>query len=79
MTQNEKKLSFEEAMASLEEIVRQLESGKVKLEEAVTAYEKGCALVSTCEKKLQEARLKVEKIKLSGDGKPMMEPFDEKL
>lgn len=76
---DEKTPSFEEAMTALEDIVRQLETGKVKLEEAVTAYEKGCALVSTCEKKLQEARLKVEKIKLSSDGKPLTEPFDAKV
>lgn len=74
------KLSFEEAMTGLDEIVRQLEGGKIKLEDAVQAYEKGAALLKVCEQKLQDARLKVEKIKLSSDGKPAgLEAFDDAL
>ena len=44
MTDNLENLSFEEAMQELEQVVRQLETGKVKLEDAVSAYEKGVAL-----------------------------------
>jgi exodeoxyribonuclease VII small subunit len=62
-------LSFEDAMAALEDIVRQLEGGKVKLDEAVDAYERGVALRKHCEAKLNEARQRVEKITLSGDGR----------
>ncbi|EKV29608.1 Exodeoxyribonuclease VII small subunit [Caenispirillum salinarum AK4] len=63
-------LSFEDAMTALEDIVRQLEGGKVKLDEAVDAYERGVALRKHCETKLNEARQRVEKITLSGDGRP---------
>lgn len=68
--------SFEKALAELEEIVRALESGKAPLEESIGQYERGIALKTHCEKKLQEARLKIEKISLSPDGKPRTEPFD---
>lgn len=70
-------LSFEDALAALEEIVRQLEGGRVKLDEAVDAYERGVALRSHCERKLAEARQRVEKISLGGDGRPTgATPFD---
>ena len=69
-------VSFEKALAELEEIVRALESGKAPLEESISSYERGIALKNHCEKKLQEARLKIEKISLSPDGIPRTEPFD---
>lgn len=69
-------VSFEKALAELEEIVRALESGKAPLEESIASYERGIALKNHCEKKLQEARLKIEKISLSPDGSPKTEPFD---
>ncbi len=59
-------MSFEDAMKALEVIVRNLESGQVKLDDAVTAYERGAALKAHCESKLAEARTKVEKITGSG-------------
>ena len=62
------KMSFEEAMAELENIVRQLEGGKIKLEDAVTAYSRGMALRDRCEEKLNEAKLKIEQITVSADG-----------
>lgn len=71
-------VSFEKALAELEEIVRALESGKAPLEESIASYERGIALKNHCEKKLQEARLKIEKISLSPDGTPRTEPFDIK-
>ncbi len=61
-------LSFEEALAQLEEIVRQLESGSGKLDDAITAYEKGALLKRHCEAKLAEAKAKVDKISLAPDG-----------
>jgi exodeoxyribonuclease VII small subunit len=68
-------LSFEQAMKELEDIVRRLESGQVKLDEAVSAYERGAALRKHCEEKLTEARTKVEKI--TGSGKNLgLEPMD---
>jgi len=68
-------LGFEEAMKELEKIVRDLESGQVKLDDAVKAYERGAALKQHCESKLKEARTKVEKI--TGAGKNLgLEPVD---
>lgn len=69
-------LGFEEAMKELERIVRELESGQVKLDDAVKAYERGTALKSHCESKLAEARTKVEKI--TGIGKTLgLEPVSD--
>jgi len=68
-------LGFEEAMKELETIVKQLEGGQVKLDQAVQAYERGTALKAHCEAKLQEARMKVEKI--TGIGKALgLEPVE---
>lgn len=55
-------LSFEDALAELEAIVRDLESGKGKLEEAVSAYERGAALRRHCEAKLAEAEAKLQAV-----------------
>ena len=54
--------SFEDAMTELETIVRSLESGQVKLNEAVASYEKGMALYALCEKKLAEAKSRIDKL-----------------
>ena len=54
--------SFEDALEELEDIVRELESGQVKLDEAVKHYERGALLKRHCEAKLADARMKVEKI-----------------
>ena len=58
-------LSFEEALSELEQIVRRLESGEGKLDEAVTAYERGAALRRHCEAKLREAQMRIERITLA--------------
>ena len=58
-------LSFEEAITQLETIVRELESGRTKLDDAVIAYEKAVALKKFCETKLKDAQLKIEKIEIS--------------
>ena len=69
MTENNNNdLSFEEAMQQLENIVRELESGKIKLDDAVNAYEKAVALKQLCENKLKAAQLKIEKIEISPSG-----------
>jgi len=60
-------LNFEEALGQLEDIVRDLESGQVKLDEAVKHYERGALLKLHCESKLADARMKVEKITGLGD------------
>lgn len=60
-------MDFEDALAALEEIVRQLESGQIRLEEAVSAYERGIKLKRYCETKLKEAKLTVEHITLDSE------------
>jgi exodeoxyribonuclease VII small subunit len=62
-------LSFEDAMRELESLVRDLESGKAKLDDAVRAYERGAALKAHCEAKLAAAKMKIEQITISPDGK----------
>ncbi len=67
-------LSFEEALAELEKIVAKLESGKESLETAINDYEYGNALREYCEKRLEEAKLKIEKIVRKEDGSITTEP-----
>lgn len=61
-------LSFEAALAELEQIVGRLESGQGSLDDAIKAYERGSDLKKHCQKKLDEARMKVEKIRLPEAG-----------
>jgi exodeoxyribonuclease VII small subunit len=68
------KLSFEDALKELEEIVRGLESGKGKLDDAIAAYERGSALKRHCERKLAEAEARIEKIALSANGTVRSDP-----
>lgn len=71
-----RKLSFEEALGELEGIVRDLESGQGRLDEAIGAYERGAALRAHCEARLAEARARVEKITIGPDGGVGTEPLD---
>lgn len=71
------KLSFEDALVQLESIVRELEGGKIKLDDAVEAYEKATVLKKFCEEKLKAAQLKIEKINVSPDGEVSTEPLDK--
>ena len=64
------KMSFEAALAELEQIVARLEGGKVELEESIKIYERGEALRKHCDAKLAEAEARIEKITLSPQGKP---------
>ena len=56
-------MSFENAIKELESIVEELEGSELSLDDAVSAYERGAKLKNICQKRLDEARLKVEKIK----------------
>ncbi len=62
------KMSFETALAELEVIVRDLESGKTTLEKSIASYERGVALKTHCEARLRDAQSKIEKIVVSADG-----------
>jgi exodeoxyribonuclease VII small subunit len=68
-------MSFEDAMAELEQIVKRLEEGKIRLDEAIASFERGAALKNHCEAKLREAQTKVEKIVPGPDGAAGIEPF----
>lgn len=72
-----KTMSFELALEALEKIVDQLERGDVPLDESIRIYERGEALKAHCERLLKSAEDKVEKIRLSREGKPVgTEPLD---
>lgn len=71
-------MTFETALAELEQIVDRLERGDVPLAESINIYERGEALKQHCEKLLKEAEMRVEKIRLGGNGRPVgTEPFEE--
>ncbi|KDE20526.1 exodeoxyribonuclease VII small subunit [Acetobacter pomorum] len=76
MSDNIKSLSFEDALSELEKIVRGLEGGQLKLEDAITAYERGAALRQHCEAKLSEAEARVQAIVQRSDGTLDMKPMD---
>ncbi len=69
-------LSFEEALAELEKIVRDLETGQAKLDDAIAAYERGAALKRHCEAKLRDAQAKVDRIVTGPDGQNRLEPAE---
>jgi exodeoxyribonuclease VII small subunit len=66
-------LSFEEALAELEGIVKALESGQGSLEKAIEDYERGAALRRHCERKLAEAEQKVQAIVETPNGPSLRE------
>ena len=69
-------MSFEQALAELERIVQRLEQGNVALEESINQYSRGEALRDHCQKLINAAEAKVEKIKLSAGGPTGTEPLD---
>ncbi len=73
--ENLSELSFEEALAQLEKIVQELESGRIKLDDAVASYEKAVALKKLCEEKLHSAQLKIEKIEITPDNQVSSSEF----
>lgn len=75
MSLNMEDVNFEQAMAELELTVKRLEEGKFPLEEAIAAFERGIQLKSFCENKLKQAKLRVDQIINSNDGKVTLQPF----
>lgn len=63
-----RKLTFEEALAQLEEITEQIEQGKIGLEESITKYEQGMALVKQCRDILSKAEHKIQELQERADG-----------
>lgn len=71
----EKKLTFEQAMGRLEEIVAQLETGEHPLEDALSLYEEGAKLMKQCVTMLDRAEQKVMKLRIDENGALAEEPF----
>ena len=69
-------MSFEQALAELEQIVARLESGQAPLEDSIQMYERGAALKMHCEQRLEAARLKVEQIVQRAGGAIAAEPAE---
>jgi exodeoxyribonuclease VII small subunit len=69
-------LSFEDALGELEKIVRGLEGGQQKLEDAISAYERGAKLRQHCEAKLAEAEQRVQAIVAAADGSVSLRPTE---
>jgi exodeoxyribonuclease VII small subunit len=67
-------MSFEDALQELEQIVKRLEAGSGKLNDAISSYERGALLKRHCEAKLREAQARVDKIVIGADGSARTEP-----
>lgn len=72
-----KKLSFEQSMARLDEIVRHLEKGDMPLNDSLALFEEGTALIRSCEKQLDEAEQKVVKLRKGPAREPEELPFED--
>ena len=72
----EKKLTCEQAMVRLEEIVAQLEAGDHPLENALSLYEEGAKLMKQCSAMLDKAEQKVMKLRTDATGELVAEPFE---
>lgn len=70
------KMTFEQSMARLEEIVKTLEKGDASLEDALSLFEEGTALVKSCSKQLDTAEQKIVKLVKGADGNPIEAEFE---
>ena len=71
------KLSFEQSLARLDEIVRHLEKGDLPLSESISLFEEGTGLLSSCSAMLEEAEQKVVKLRKGADRQPEELPFED--
>lgn len=71
--------SFEASMQRLEQIVRAMEKGDVELEESLRMFQEGTALIRSCGKLLEDAKLQVKQIMTAADGTPVEEEFANEL
>lgn len=70
-------MSFEQAMDELRRIVEGMERGEAKLDQAISAYERGAQLRAHCQTKLQEAKMRIDQISQGGDGSIQTQPFPD--
>jgi exodeoxyribonuclease VII small subunit len=68
---------FETALEDLEQVVEQLESGELSLEDSLAAFEKGVGLVKYCNQKLDEVEKKVELLIKDKEGGLQLKPFED--
>ena len=75
MKMSENKMTFEQSMQRLEQIVRTLERGEAQLEESLKLFQEGTELVNICTKLLDEAQMQIQRVVKTADGSPSMEAF----
>ena len=73
----ENKLSFEQSMKRLEQIVQLLEKGDAPLEDAMKLFSEGTALAARCQTMLEEAEAQVVRVTKGTDGEPVESEFDD--
>lgn len=74
-TETKPEISFEEAIQSLEQIVKDMEAERLPLDQLVRRYEEGSRLLRTCEQRIREAEQRIELI-ASGEAGPELKPFE---
>ncbi len=72
-----KKMSFEESMNRLEEIVRTMEQGDAPLEESMKLFQEGTALAKDCAQMLENAQIQVQMVTAASDGTPVLEEIND--
>ena len=75
--ENNQEMSFEQAAARIDEIVRLLEKGDAPLDESLALFEEGAKLIKTCGKMLDEAEQTVTRLQKGPDGEPVESLFDD--
>ena len=70
------KMTFEQALSELEQIVRKIDAGQEDLDSSIKAYERGAALKNFCEQKLKDAKLKIDKVVQNKEGEASLEKVE---
>ncbi len=70
-------IKFEDALNQLEEIVKNLEAGRVNLDDAINSYQKAISLKKVCEEKLKNAELIIKKLETSKEGDVVATEFED--
>ncbi len=74
---SKKKLTFEDSMKRIEEIVSHLEKGDIPLEESISLFEEGASLLKSCDAMLSQAEQKVLQLRKGMNGEPEEMPFED--